>query len=80
MALIIQPFPNTILWHCYPLKMENILPQGIGLSINLIIVKNPSKYEVTIDELEANTDIDFFPNLPSDIEKDVEKSKDNWKW
>ena len=39
-----------------------------------------SKYEVTIDELEANTDIDFFPNLPSDIEKDVEKSKDNWKW
>lgn len=39
-----------------------------------------SKYEVTIDELEANTDIDFFPNLPSDIEKEVEKSKDNWKW
>ena len=27
-----------------------------------------------------NTDIDFFPNLPSDIEKEVEKSKDNWKW
>lgn len=39
-----------------------------------------SNYEVTIDELEAKTDIDFFPNLPQDIETNVEKSKDNWRW
>lgn len=33
-----------------------------------------TKYTVTIDELEQNTGIDFFCNLPDDIEDKVEKS------
>lgn len=39
-----------------------------------------SNYAVTIDDLESKTGIDFFHNLPSGIEEDVEKSKDNWVW
>ena len=71
MALIIQPF----------LKDGKYSAIGYWFEHKSYNSKEPfSKYEVTIDELEANTDIDFFPNLPSDIEKEVEKSKDNWKW
>lgn len=39
-----------------------------------------SNYAVTIDDLELKTGINFFHNLPPDIEEDVEKRKDNWSW
>ena len=40
-----------------------------------------SKYVITIDELEKRTGIDFFCNLPDDIENAVEKGfiLDDWK-
>lgn len=37
-------------------------------------------YTLTIDELEQKTGIDFFHNLPDDIEESVESVKDNLKW
>lgn len=42
---------------------------------------NFAKYVISIDELERRTGIDFFCNLPDDIENDVEKnySFDEWK-
>lgn len=51
------------------------------------LVKSPSKndflkYVVTVDYLEATTGIDFFCNLPDDIETDVESKVDieTWPW
>ena len=40
-----------------------------------------AKYAITIDELERRTGIDFFCNLPDDIENAVEKSfyRSDWK-
>ena len=36
--------------------------------------KNYGDYAITIDELERRTGIDFFCNLPDEIENDVEAS------
>ena len=36
--------------------------------------KNYGDYAITIDELEKRTGIDFFCNLPDDIEQNVESS------
>ncbi len=41
---------------------------------------NFKDYAITIDELEERTGIDFFCNLPDDIEDKVEKSIDFSKW
>lgn len=40
------------------------------------------KYAMSIDELEEKTDIDFFHNLPNNIEDNVEKSYslNDWNW
>ena len=38
------------------------------------------KYAITIDELEERTGIDFFCNLPDDIEDKVERKLDLSKW
>ena len=38
------------------------------------------KYVITIDELEKKTGIDFFCNLPDDIEKKVESTVDMRLW
>ena len=40
------------------------------------------KYAVSIDELEKNTGLDFFCNLPDSIEKTVEStwSETDWDW
>ena len=39
-------------------------------------------YTISIDELEARTGIDFFPNLPDDVEAGVEAKRDltDWSW
>lgn len=39
-------------------------------------------YAVSIDKLEQETGIDFFCNLPNEIEKTVEAtySADDWAW
>ena len=42
--------------------------------------KNYGDYAITIDELEARTGIDFFCNLPDDIEDDVEQKLDLNYW
>lgn len=39
-----------------------------------------SKYAITIDELENRTGIDFFCNLPDDIENAVESNLDLTRW
>ena len=43
---------------------------------------NIKDYTISIDELEARTGIDFFPNLPDDIEAEVETTRNlsDWKW
>ena len=38
------------------------------------------KYAITIDELERRTGIDFFCNLPDDVEKKVESKIDSFFW
>lgn len=42
----------------------------------------PKDYAISIDELEQKTGIDFFCNLPDDIENAVEKSYTpaDWGW
>ena len=42
--------------------------------------KNYGDYAITIDELESRTGIDFFCNLPDDIEKTVEAELDLSYW
>ena len=43
---------------------------------------NIKNYAISIDDLEARTGIDFFPNLQDDIETEVEAKKvlTDWKW
>jgi endonuclease G len=41
---------------------------------------NPKNYAISIDELEKRTGIDFFCNLPDDIEAQVEESYDLKDW
>jgi len=43
---------------------------------------NIKDYTISIDELEARTGIDFFPNLPDNIENTVEAKRDlnDWDW
>ena len=42
--------------------------------------KNYGDYAITIDDLEERTGIDFFCNLPDDIEDKVEKTKNLGYW
>lgn len=44
--------------------------------------KTPRHFIVSIDQVEEVTGIDFFPELPDDIEQTVESSSDvnRWKW
>ena len=42
--------------------------------------KNYGDYVISIDELEKRTGIDFFCNLPDDVEKEVESSVDRNFW
>ncbi|WP_430812358.1 MULTISPECIES: DNA/RNA non-specific endonuclease [unclassified Carboxylicivirga] len=37
-------------------------------------------YAITIDELEQKTGFDFFHNLPDDIENEMEKTLEKYKW
>lgn len=39
-----------------------------------------SKFVVSIDEVENQTGIDFFPDLPDDVEIELEKSSNYLKW
>ena len=41
---------------------------------------NLADYAITIDELEEKTGIDFFCNLPDDIEEQVESTLELNKW
>lgn len=43
---------------------------------------NIKNYTISIDELEARTGINFFPNLPDDVEAKVEATKNltEWNW
>ncbi|MBO7067065.1 MAG: DNA/RNA non-specific endonuclease [Bacteroidaceae bacterium] len=43
---------------------------------------NIKDYTISIDELEARTGIDFFPNLPDDVEASVEATRNlsEWNW
>ena len=43
---------------------------------------NIKNYTISIDELETRTGIDFFPNLPDNVENPVEAKKDinDWSW
>lgn len=48
---------------------------------NVSITKaNWKDYAITVDELEEKTGIDFFCNLPDDIEEQVEESLDTGLW
>ncbi|MDP2686733.1 MAG: DNA/RNA non-specific endonuclease [Aequorivita sp.] len=54
-------------------------------AITFIIPNKPSsesfyEYAVSIDEIEAKTGIDFFPNLPDSIENEMEKKNDLKAW
>jgi endonuclease G len=40
----------------------------------------PKSFAVSVDELEKITGIDFFPELPDDLEQKVESSTDFTKW
>lgn len=43
---------------------------------------NIKDYTISIDELETRTGIDFFPNLPDDVEAEVEAARNlsDWNW
>lgn len=43
---------------------------------------NIKNYTLSIDELEARTGIDFFPNLPDEVEEQVEavRNLSDWSW
>lgn len=43
---------------------------------------NIKDYTISIDELEARTGINFFPNLPDDVENQVEATRNlaEWSW
>ena len=54
-------------------------------AIAFLIPNKPSselfyEYAVSIDEIEAKTEIDFFPNLPDSIENSLEKMVDLKAW
>ena len=42
--------------------------------------KNPADYAISIKELEEKTGIDFFCNLPDDIEEEVQKEYNLADW
>lgn len=52
------------------------------VNTNLASTTAPKDYAISIDELEEKTGIDFFCNLPDDIETEVEKSYNasDWTW
>lgn len=71
------------------LTVKNGMYNSIGFYVphSEDLPKNPEivdlqKYAVTIDELEAYVDVDFFHNLPDAVEKDVESvvDLDSWNW
>lgn len=55
----------------YGYKYDNFAPSSVM-----------KQYALSIDELEQKTDIDFFCNLPDNLEKWVEKAynEDDWAW
>jgi endonuclease G, mitochondrial len=55
--------------------------KGIGFILNNEGSKEPLKsFAMTIDEVEKATGIDFFPQLPADLEKELEGTVNVDKW
>lgn len=63
------------------LQEDNGNLYAIGFIYENISGRQPmSTYARTVDEVEDITNIDFFPSLPNNIEKTVEKEVDFTKW
>ena len=63
------------------LNYTNDAPFAIGFIMKNESSQAPlSSFAVTIDEIEKITGIDFFPELPDDIERDVEANKNLSDW
>lgn len=55
--------------------------KGIAFIVpNLSKKENYRDYQVSIDEVEKQTGLDFFPLLPDDLEEKIESSTDNSDW
>lgn len=55
--------------------------RAIGFIIRSNVASGTAKsFAVTVDELEKQTGLDVFPELPDDVEQKVESSKDFGKW
>lgn len=65
-------FPNIILWHLLCKKGETY--KAIGFWMDQFAATKPALSECarTIDELEELTGLDFFHNLPDNLENAVE--------
>ena len=56
-------------------------PRGIGFVYpNMTAPGNMQNYVMTIDDIEELTGIDFFANLPDDIENEVESVSSFKEW
>ena len=68
------------------LRKKGNLYDGVALWFSQIALENDiqdarlAKYAISIDELEARTGIDFFCNLPDDVEEAVEKEFNTSLW
>lgn len=68
------------------LRKKGNLYDGVALWFSQIALENDiqdarlAKYAISIDELEARTGIDFFCNLPDDVEQTVEKECNTSLW
>lgn len=60
---------NDAEWHAIAFKFDNISGRRLL-----------STYALSVDELEALTGIDFFPQLPDDVEQKIEREVDFAQW
>lgn len=63
------------------LDLEAEQPKAIGFIMKNGSCNNPTiSYAVSVDEVEAQTGLDFFSNLPEEEEKRLEAMKDPSRW
>lgn len=67
----------------FKVLLDNTEPElkGIGFILeNEVSDKHLAEYAVTIDEVESLTGLDFFPNLSTEKEKELEASVEPGRW
>lgn len=76
------PVPKYYFMAVLSLKGGNYHAVGFWLEHKAYSNSNYKQYALSIDELEQKTGIDFFANLPDNIEKTVEANykESDWSW